>query len=72
MHLPRFSYFPFGGGIRGCVGESFAWMEGILLIATFCKQWKMHHDINHKVELKPLITLRPKYGMQMKLERRRE
>jgi cytochrome P450 len=72
LHLPRFSYFPFGGGIRGCVGESFAWMEGILLIATFCKQWKMHHDINHKVELKPLITLRPKYGMQMKLERRRE
>jgi cytochrome P450 len=72
LHLPRFSYFPFGGGIRGCVGESFAWMEGILLIATFCKQWKMHHDINHKAELKPLITLRPKYGMQMKLERRRE
>ena len=71
LHLPRFSYFPFGGGIRGCVGESFAWMEGILLIATFCSQWKMHHDTNHKVELKPLITLRPKNGMHMKLERRK-
>lgn len=71
LHLPRFSYFPFGGGIRGCIGESFAWMEGILLIATFCSQWKMHHDINHKVELKPLITLRPKNGMRMKLERRK-
>ncbi|MDQ6722994.1 MAG: cytochrome P450 [Thermoproteota archaeon] len=71
LHLPRFSYFPFGGGIRGCVGESFAWMEGILLIATFCHQWKMNHDTNHKVELKPLITLRPKYGMHMKLERRK-
>src|SRR5215212_300702 len=70
-HLPRFSYFPFGGGIRGCVGEPFAWMEGILLIATFCKQWKMHHDERHRVELNPLITLRPKYGMQMKLERRK-
>jgi cytochrome P450 len=69
--LPRFSYFPFGGGIRGCVGEPFAWMEGILLIATICYQWKMHHEPNHKVELKPLITLRPKYGMLMKLERRR-
>jgi cytochrome P450 len=69
--LPRFSYFPFGGGIRGCVGEPFAWMEGILLIATICQQWKMYHDANHKVELKPLITLRPKYGIRMKLERRK-
>lgn len=69
--LPRFSYFPFGGGIRGCVGEPFAWIEGILVIATVCRKWKMHHDPKHKVELKPLITLRPKYGMRMKLERRR-
>jgi cytochrome P450 len=71
LQMPRFSYFPFGGGIRSCVGEPFAWLEGILLLATICKQWKMHHDANHKVELKPLITLRPKYGMRMKLERRR-
>jgi cytochrome P450 len=69
--LPRFSYFPFGGGIRGCVGEPFAWIEGILVIATVYRKWKMHHDPEHKVELKPLITLRPKYGMRMKLERRR-
>ena len=69
--LPRFSYFPFGGGIRGCVGEPFAWIEGILVIATVYRNWKMHHDPGHKVELKPLITLRPKYGMRMKLERRR-
>jgi cytochrome P450 len=72
LQLPRFSYFPFGGGIRGCVGEPFAWMEGILLLATICLHWKMHHDPSHKVELKPLITLRPKYGMRMKLERRNE
>jgi cytochrome P450 len=70
LHLPRFSYFPFGGGIRGCVGEPFAWMEGILLLATICRHWKMHHDRDHKVGLKPLITLRPKYGMRMKLEGR--
>ena len=37
LQLPRFSYFPFGGGIRGCVGEPFAWMEGILLLATICQ-----------------------------------
>ena len=70
-HLPRFSYFPFGGGIRGCIGESFAWLEGILVIATIYRNWKMHHNPNHKVELQPLITLRPKYGMMMKLEKRR-
>ena len=68
LQLPRFSYFPFGGGIRGCVGESFAWMEGILLLAMICHRWKMRHDPEHKVGLKPLITLRPKYGMRMKLE----
>lgn len=69
-NLPRFSYFPFGGGIRGCVGEPFAWIEGILVLATICRKWKMQHDPSHIVELKPLITLRPKYGMRMKLTRR--
>ena len=69
--LPRFSYFPFGGGIRGCVGEPFAWIEGVLVIATICRKWKMYHDLEHKIELKTLITLRPKYGMRMKMERRK-
>jgi cytochrome P450 len=68
--LPRFSYFPFGGGIRGCIGESFAWMEGILVIATICRQWRMRLVPGHRVELDPAITLRPRYGMRMKLERR--
>lgn len=68
VQLPRFSYFPFGGGIRGCIGEAFAWMEGILIVATVCRHWRMFHDPSHKVELKPLITLRPKYGMRMRLE----
>jgi cytochrome P450 len=68
--LPRFSYFPFGGGIRACIGEPFAWMEGILVLATIGRQWKMHLVPGHRVELDPAITLRPKYGMKMKLERR--
>ena len=43
-------------------------MLNSILLATICNQWKMYHDTKHKVELKPLITLQPKYGMHMKLE----
>ena len=67
---PRFSYFPFGGGPRSCIGEAFAWMEGILVIATIARDWKMRIKPGHSVILQPLITLRPKYGMQMRLIRR--
>ena len=69
--LPRFSYFPFGGGIRGCVGEPFAWMEGILIIATIAQKWTMHLVPGQRIKLDPAITLRPKYGMKMKLIRRK-
>ena len=62
---PQFSYFPFGGGPRRCIGEGFAWMEGILLLATIAQRWRLRLVPNHPVALKPLITLRPKYGMRM-------
>jgi cytochrome P450 len=65
--LPRFSYFPFGGGIRGCIGEPFAWMEGILIIATISQKWKMHLVPGQRIKLDPAITLRPRYGVKMKL-----
>jgi len=64
---PQFSYFPFGGGPRRCIGEGFAWMEGVLLIAALAQQWQMRLVPNHPVALKPVITLRPKYGMRMTL-----
>jgi cytochrome P450 len=69
--LPRFSYFPFGGGIRGCIGEPFAWMEGILIIAVIAQKWTMRLVTGQRIKLDPAITLRPKYGMKMKLIRRK-
>lgn len=62
----KFTYFPFGGGVRRCVGEQFAWTEGVLLLATIARKWKLELIKNQTVALHPLVTLRPKYGMKMK------
>ena len=67
---PKMAYFPFGGGARMCIGESFAWMEGILLLATIAQKWEMCLEPGFPVELLPKITLRPKYGMRMQLSQR--
>ena len=67
---PKFSYFPFGGGPRLCIGEQFAGMEGVLILATIARQWRMRLASDQVVVPEPLITLRPKYGMRMMLERR--
>ena len=66
----KFTYFPFGAGVRQCIGESFAWMESILLLATLAQKWKLSLVPGHRVEPEPLITLRPKYGMKMMIEER--
>lgn len=63
-------YFPFGGGVRRCIGESFAWTEGIILLATIARKWKLRLVPEQKIGLQPLITLRPKYGMKMRIESR--
>jgi cytochrome P450 len=66
----KFTYFPFGAGARQCIGESFAWMEGVLVLATLAQKWKLRLVPGHPVEPQPLITLRPKYGMVMNVEER--
>jgi cytochrome P450 len=65
---PRFAYFPFGGGARSCIGESFAWMEGVLLLAAIGQRWRLRLAPGHPVEPQALITLRPRYGMRMIVE----
>jgi cytochrome P450 len=67
---PKFSYFPFGAGPRQCIGESFAWMEGVLLLASIARNWRFSITPQTKVELLPLITLRPKHGMKLRVEKR--
>lgn len=66
----KFTYFPFGAGPRQCIGESFAWMEASLVLATLAQKWKLKLVPGHKVEPQPLITLRPRFGMRMQIERR--
>jgi cytochrome P450 len=66
----KFTYFPFGAGVRQCIGESFAWMQGVLLLATLGQRWKLKLIPGHRVEPEPLITLRPKFGMKMQVEGR--
>jgi cytochrome P450 len=64
---PRFAYFPFGGGGRQCIGESFAWMEAILTLATIAQRWRVEVIAEQKIELQPKITLRPKNGIRVKV-----
>ena len=67
--LPKFAYFPFGGGPRQCIGESFAWMELVLVVATIAQQWRLRVVPGHAATPRPLVTLRTKHGMPMVLER---
>lgn len=66
----KFIYFPFSRGVRSCIGESFAWTEGVLLIAALLQKWKLGLMPEQKIALNPLMTLRPKYGMKMRIEKR--
>jgi len=66
----KYEYFPFSRGPRACIGEPFAWMQGILVLASIAQFWRIKLAPGHPVELLPLMNLRPKYGMMMTLHRR--
>jgi cytochrome P450 len=62
---PKLSYFPFGAGTRACIGEQFAWMEGVLALASFAQRWRLTLAAGQRVVPQPIVTLRSKYGMRM-------
>jgi cytochrome P450 len=64
---PRFAYFPFGAGPRQCIGESFAWTEGVLLLATLARRFRLRLRPGYQLRLRPAITLRPKDPVPMQL-----
>ena len=68
--IPRYSYFPFGGGPRQCIGNNFALMEAQLVIATVAQRFRLKLLNDADLEAEPSVTLRPRGGLQMTLERR--
>ena len=67
---PRFTYIPFGAGPRICIGAAFAMAEAILILAMIAQRYRLHLKSGHPIEPQGLITLRPRYGLPMILERR--
>ena len=68
--VPRYAYFPFGGGPRVCIGNSFAAMEANLVLATIMQRCTLDLVPGQTVEMEPLITLRPKGAMRMTVTER--
>ncbi len=68
--LPRFAYFPFGGGPRQCIGNTFALMEATLILATIARKFRLRLVANHPVVPLASITLRPRHGVRVMLESR--
>jgi cytochrome P450 len=67
---PKFAYFPFGGGPRMCIGNTFALTEGALVLATLMQKYRIELVPDHPVVVDQTFTLRPKYGVKVKLHER--
>jgi len=68
--IPQFAYIPFGGGARRCIGEEFAWTEGTLVLAALAKRFRFTLESDRELELQPLVTLRPKGEVPIRLVER--
>ena len=70
--LPRFAYFPFGGGPRICIGQNFALVEAILLLVTIAQCFRLEPEPGAELHPWPSMTLRPPIGIRMQLIARKE
>jgi cytochrome P450 len=70
QRLPRFAYFPFGGGPRQCIGNSFAQMEAVLILATIAQRFRLSLVPGQRITPTPYVTLRPEPGIRMLVARR--
>jgi cytochrome P450 len=68
--IPRFAYFPFGGGPRQCIGNTFALMEASLILATIAQRFQFRLVPGHRVTPLASITLRPRNGIRVTLQSR--
>ena len=68
--LPKFAYFPFGGGPRVCIGSAFAMMEAVLVLATLAQKFRLTCAADYRVVPWPSITLQPRGGVHLRIERR--
>jgi len=70
QRLPAGAYFPFGDGPRRCIGQGFALMEAAVVIGTLAQRFRLRLVPGHPVVPEPLVTLRPRHGIRMRLHAR--
>lgn len=69
-HIPKFAYIPFGGGSRVCIGEGFAKMELVLVLATLLQNWSLESVSDREPGVDMKMVYQPKNGLRMRLRRR--
>jgi cytochrome P450 len=67
---PEFAYFPFGGGVRLCIGKPFALLEGVLTLATIARRFRLALETDRRVRADPGVTLRPRGPLRMRVHAR--